>query len=122
MAGFGRQRLPERFGRQIALNHEHSACGNPIERIAMTEDVRVGRQYDINVPKLAVETNRLVRKNRVERRRLSLFLRAVLRIGLDVQPEELEGGHGEVLSHRYRAPSADGMDAHRCRTRWEKIH
>ena len=69
----GGERLPERVGFQIALDHEHSAVGQPGKRIGVTEDVRVRGEHDVHVLQLAVEPNGLVRERRVERRGLPFF-------------------------------------------------
>ena len=111
----GRQwnRTGEGFGGGVTLNHERAAVGEAGQRVRVTEDVRIGRKDDVDVAQLAVEPDRLLREGRVERRRLALLFRAVLRVRLDVQIEQLEHRAGDVLSHRDRAPSANGMDAQR---------
>ena len=117
----GRQRAPERVRREVALDHEHAAVGEPVERIAVAEHVRVGREHDVDVLQLAVQQDRVVREHRVERRRLPLLLGAVLRVRLDLEPEQLERRHREVLAHRDRAPAAHRMDAHRGRSLRQQV-
>ena len=117
----GWQRAPERVGGEVALDHEHAAVGESVERVAVTEHIRVGRQDDVDVFELAVQQDRVVREHGVERGRLALLLRAVLRVRLDLEPEQLERGHREVLAHRDRAPAAHRMDANRGRSLRQQI-
>src|ERR1019366_8933416 len=51
----GWQRAPERVGGEVALDHEHAAVGESVERVAVTEHIRVGRQDDVDVFELAVQ-------------------------------------------------------------------
>ncbi len=59
----GGQRLPEGLGREVGLDDEHAAFGQTGERIAVPEDVGVGREHDVDVPQLAVEPDGLVREH-----------------------------------------------------------
>ena len=118
----GGEREPECLGTEVALDHEDAPVGEAGQGVAVAEDVGVGGEHDIDVLELTVEPDRLVRQHGVEGRRLALLLGAVFRVRLDGHPEELEGGHREVLPHRDGPPPADGVDPHRGRSLGQEIH
>ena len=105
--------LPELGRLLVALNDEHTTVGESRQRIGVTEDVRVWRQHHVDITQLAVEPDRIVSESRVERGRLALFLRSVFRVCLDVEPEQIERCEGEILAHRDRTPSTDGVNPER---------
>ncbi len=70
---------------------------------------------------LGVEPDRLAGEGGVERGRLPLLLRPVLRVRLDVHPEQLERGHRQVLAHGDGAPAAHRVDADARRSLGQEI-
>ena len=105
------QGSPQRIRLVLTLDHEHAARLHAGERVRILEHVRVGRQHHVHELELAVQAQRLARQDAVERGGLSLLLRAVLRICLDVEAGELERGEYHVLAHRDRSPAAYRVDA-----------
>ena len=101
------QRIPELFLGEVALHDENAVFLDSGKRTGMPADVRIGSQHDRNVLQLAVEAQRLGRQRGVERRGLAFLFRAVFRIGLNVEPEQIGGGHGNVLARGNRAPPSN---------------
>ena len=118
----GRECIPILLRRQLRLRDKHATLSKPVERIAVAEHVRVGREHYRHVLELAVESHRFVRQHGIERGGLSLLFRAVLGIGLDMESKQLERRHRDVLPHRDGAPSTNGMNAQRRGAGREQIH
>ena len=59
---------------------------------------------------------------RVEGGGLPLLLRAVLRVGLDAEPEELTRRGGQVLAHRDRTPATHRVDAQGNAAARDEVH
>jgi hypothetical protein len=102
---------PELRGLLVALDDEDPAPGETEERVGVLEHVGIGREHDVDVHEGAVQPHRLVGEHAEERGRLPLLLRAVLRVGLHVEAEQLEQGEADALAHGDRAPPPDGVDA-----------
>jgi hypothetical protein len=99
-------------GTPVALDDEDAAVLESGQRVGMVEHVRVGRQHHVDVVVLAVDADRLGRRREVIRRGLALLLRAVLGVGLDVEAQEVEQRHGQVLTGGDGAPAPDGVEPH----------
>ena len=117
-----RQRPPQLARLAVALDDEDPTLSQSSQGVRMPEHIRVRREHHVNLLQFAVEPHRLLRENPVEGGGLPLFLRAVFRVGLNVQPEQLEGGHRHVLAHRHRAPAANRVDAEGERPLRQQVH
>ena len=104
---------PQRGGiRQVALDDEHAALFQARHRVGMQEDLRIGRQHDIDLGVFAVDADWFRRGGQVVGGGLPLFLGAVFRIRLDVPAEQFEQCHRQVLAGGHRAPATDRVHAH----------
>ena len=99
--------------RAVALNDEDATFLQTCNGVGVLHDLRVRRQHDVDVVILTVYADRLGRGRQVVSRGLTLLLRAVLGVRLDVIAEQVEEGHRQILARGDRAPAADGMEPRR---------
>ena len=78
------QALPRLFAGLVRLPHEAPAFGHPIEGVGVGEGLRVAAEDDIDVAEIAVDADAIGGGDHEVGRRRALLLRAVLRIGADV--------------------------------------
>ena len=79
----------------------------------MEEDVGVRRKHHVDIEVIAVDADGLGRGGQVIGGRLTLLLRPVLGVRLDVIAQQIEQRHRQVLARGDRAPAADRMHADR---------
>ncbi len=94
----------------IALDDEDAAFLETGKRVGVLQHGRVRGEDHIDVEVLTVDLDGLGRRREVVGRRLALLLGTVFGIGLDVVSEQVEQGHGQVLTGRDGAPTSDGVE------------
>ena len=111
-ARLDRDRRPDRrrIG-QRRLDEDRAAVGQAAERIALAERRHVVERHEVDVLELPVLADPLRGQGQVVGRRQALLLRAVARIGLDVQPEQVADERGDELVGRDRSEAADRVAA-----------
>ena len=128
-----RQPFPRLLAFLFRLPHQTPALGHAVERVGVREGLGIAAQHDGDVTQIAVHADPFGRRDHEIRGGRALLLRAVLRVRADVDdffriPElvdelvalveevvEVADDRAEVLAGRDRAPSADGVEAHRDR-------
>ena len=107
-----RDRRPDRRRvRQRRLDEDRAAVGQAPERIALAERRHVVERHEVDVLELPVLADPLRGQGQVVGRRQALLLRAVARVRLDVQPEQVADERRDELVGRDRSEAADRMAA-----------